>query len=351
MTSRIEKRAKTKKEIIDICPNGIDIRELEINGALICAMDNGKNDCKFKFGESKAYERKRGNKFLRGLTRVLKGKDTFNVEYEGIQYTIGSNATKFDWEEGKASDFHIMSTLCEIARVLPPSSEGIVHKIKMVYSESCGVFFDKNTDNVATIIEKLKKQHTVIVDGITYTFIIEDIEVLPEGLGHIYLDLDKYAGEQYVIDIGGATINFLRVVDGMPDPDMCTSFMLGLNNVLNQAIPLLKGADKGILTTEGVKEILTGKNTDQESFDIVQQCIKDQLMELDDALMPLNIDIKKLIKTQKFTFTGGCAEPFKEQILNHYSTPIPAEELIVAEGDMTNVRGSYEYAMMLWGEE
>ena len=305
----------------------------------IIAIDNGKMNLKAKQGELELCYL---NKYSKKLTddENLLGKDTYNVTYKGNNFTIGANGKSSDRNEGKASDVHMVQALTAVTRFIEPDCK---EDIYLMYGESVDMYF--NNKHKIEIKTKLEGKHTIYVNGVAYNFNIEYVQVLPEGIGHILQDLEKYSGVQYVVDIGGGTINFLKVVNGRPEPDSCRSFLLGVNNIISEVQTELKRTGYGTYDEDLIRQYLTTRECPNVSvLKKMDELVMEQLEKLDDTLSVRDINIHNILKVQPVMFIGGGSKLFKEHINRYYRSEV-IDNLVVENALMANARGFYEYGI------
>ena len=305
----------------------------------IIAIDNGKMNLKAKCGDNELCYLNKYSKILTDDENLL-GKDTYNVTYRGKNFTIGANGKTSDRNEGKASEVHIVQALTAITRFIEPECK---EDLYIMYGESVDMYF--NNKHKIDIKTNLEGKHNIYVNGIAYNFNIEYVQILPEGIGHILQDLEKYAGVQYVVDIGGGTINFLKVVNGRPEPDSCRSFLLGVNNIISEVQTNLKRNGYGAYEEDLIRQYLTTRECPNASvLKKMDELVIEQLERLDDTLAVRDINIHNLLKVQPVMFIGGGAELFKEHINKYYKSDV-IDDLVVTDALKANVRGFYEYGI------
>ena len=310
-----------------------------MNNRKIIAIDNGKMNLKAKHGDKELCYL---NKYSKNLTddENLLGKDTYNVTYKEKNYTIGANGRTSDRNEGKASEIHIVQALTAITRFVEPECED---EIYVMYGESADMYF--NNKHKIEIKNKLEGKQNIYVNGKAYKLNIKYVQILPEGIGHILQDLEKYSGVQYVVDIGGGTINFLKVINGRPEPDSCGSFLLGVNNIISEVQTELKRAGYGTYDEDLIRQYLTTRECPSANvLKKMDELVIEQLEKLDDTLAVRGINLHNLLKVQPVIFIGGGAKLFKQHINKYYRSEV-IDNLVVDEALMANVRGFYEYGI------
>lgn len=305
----------------------------------IIAIDNGKMNMKVTDGTNEYCYLNKYSKVFTDDENLL-GADTFNVTYRGQNYTIGANASTSDKNEGKASEPHIVQALTAITRFIEPECK---EDLYVMYGESIDMYFN-NTHKIE-IKTKLEGKHTIYVNGVGYTFNIEYVQILPEGIGEILQDLEKYDGVQYVVDIGGGTINFLKTINGRPDSDVSSSHLLGVNNIISKVQKELKRTGYGRHEQDALRQyLITRKCPTMSVLNKADEIILEQLAKLDEELAVNDINIHNILKVHPVIFVGGGSDLLKFHINKYYKSDV-VDNLVVDDALMANVRGFYEYGL------
>lgn len=313
----------------------------------IVAIDNGKMNVKAKAEDIELHYL---NRYSLGHVEdeSLLGEDTFNVVYKNKRYVVGARASSSDKNEGKASEAHIVQALVAISRLVNPENRD---KLVVIYGESVDMYFDE--EHKKNIRIALEGKHSITVGGVEYVLDIDHVQILPEGIGEILNDFENKQGIQYIVDIGGGTINFLTTLDGAPLNELSGSFLLGVNNVVANAKRELKRAGFGTCDHARVLQYLNDRATSKSKKlnDILDETVENQFLKLDDELAGLDINIHNILKSQEVIFVGGGSELFSSQIEKFYKCEVSSEKLVVEDALMANVRGFYEYGVQMFGEE
>lgn len=304
----------------------------------VVALDNGLMNLK---GKSKYGEIIFQNKYSEGLSdEELKGEKTFNVEYGDTRWTIGENGSITHKLEGKVSDFHLVSSLTAITKLLPEkdilstrTSKPGGKEIILMYGESMNRYF--NEEHKLLIRQEFEGVHQIRVDGKMYEFTILFCHVLPEGIGHIIQNLDAYSGIRYTVDMGGGTINFVKTINGRPDADSSFSVTLGMHNITAKVQKELSKAKIGDFDEDIVKQYIRFGCSRNDINQVIEDVIFRQFKLLDDKLAGFGIDIHKLLEVD---FIGGTSQQLNSQIRKYYKNARVYEDCLYA-----NVNGYYEY--------
>jgi plasmid segregation protein ParM len=142
----------------------------------------------------------------RNLT-TANGKHDYIVEYKNKKYVCGSLA-KYDCElplqmhtRSKQNDFFDISTLIAIHQF------GFLNNF-LITSVPIKMFNDEEKQG---IIKRLKKSHTITVNGVTKTFDICDVKVAPETASVYWINEPQ--GKTRYIDLGSRTVGYASCIN------------------------------------------------------------------------------------------------------------------------------------------
>lgn len=301
----------------------------------IIAIDCGKMNMKAKCGDVEFIYR---NRYNRGSSD-LQGANTWNVIYKSEPFVVGDNGTQSDTREGKASEEHIMCALTAMTHFLEPEK---VENVVLIYGESITKYLDSK--NRQAIVDRFVGLHEIVVDGKKFKINIEIVHVLPEGIGHIIQDLPNYMGTQYVIDIGGKTINFLSLENGRLIEDESFSEGKGILNIENKVAKEIKRRFTE-LPDRVISQYIKEGAPVQEYNQIISDAIYEQFEKFDNVLNRENIYIHELCESHGVSFVGGGSELFRPEIESYYK-----RARIIDEAVMSNVRGFYTYGVARYGQ-
>lgn len=305
----------------------------------IIAIDCGKMNLKAKCGEQEIVYK--NSYSIRHTDESLLGDNTFNVVYDGNMYIIGNNGSKALSGEGKESRIHLVSALTAITHFLDPEDDN--DDIYVMYGESVDRYFNQKHKNY--IKKNLEGTHEIMVGDKMFNFRVKYVHILPEGIGHILENLGKYRGVQYVVDIGGSTINFLTVINGRPIEEESRSYPMGIHNIKAKVGKAINTAGLGRFKDTLIDEFINNGCSNSEIQAIINNTIEDHFEEFNDELKNLGVEIEKLLGAHSVVFIGGGSELFRNQIELYYENATITDEPLLA-----NVRGFYTYGVAKFGE-
>lgn len=247
--------------------------------------------------------------------------------------------------EGKASEGHILCALVAITHFLTPGK--CEDDIVLMYGESVDMYF--NETHKKDLKKKLEGTHKIIVDEEEYEFTIGLAVILPEGMGHILQDLPNNMGKQYVIDIGGGTLNFLSIFNGLPNDEQSFSTEYGMNYLNGKVRREFKRRGLGNIKPDLADSYINRINDNtlpKNIQEIIEECvINEQFKALDEELAIEGLNIHKQLEHYPLTCIGGGSELLSDLLETHYKTSNGKKATVVEAPLMANVRGFYTYGV------
>jgi plasmid segregation protein ParM len=237
------------------------------------AIDCGKSECKYvgKF-DSTLHLSKFKNSVIEiddlGTEIAL---NSFHVEYEDRSFLIGDMVgDNTDFELSKQNHSHRLSIYLAITRLLEQAekSKEPIAFAQINLSVNIPLSLYKSQQKKTEFTEYLRNNGQLIamsVNGKPFTFRIQSIFLLPEGLGNVYQNMDKYRDKRVlIIDIGSLNVNYLELTNLVPQYDKMAVSTLGIN--------ILRGK---------IAETLSSKYGTMIADDVVEQIFKEKYLYLD----------------------------------------------------------------------
>lgn len=205
ITSSHFKQFKTYNKLWDEKPNNFK-GVLNISIGVISIDDGGSTTGVVTKKHHEIFSSVKGVYGDRNLTEAT-GKHDYIVEYKGEKYVMGTLA-KYDCAlplemhtKSKQNLFFDLSVLVSIHQFGYLSNYLITSvPIKM-----------HNTEEKMGRINRLKKSHTIKVNGITKTFAITDVSVAPETAVAFWINQPE--GKTRYIDLGSRTIGWATTIN------------------------------------------------------------------------------------------------------------------------------------------
>ena len=323
--------------------------------SLIIAMDNGFANMKIKGADKEIIY---SNNYQRGqVDPSFLNEFTHNVYHNDVEFVIGDKARNAGGLEGKASETSVLCALVGLTHFCQPSTtEKVENRIFLMYGESVDKYF--NISQRKKITEALQKKHEIVVDSLTYILDIELVHILPEGVGYIFSNMEERGGTQHIVDMGGTTINFLTVNDGIVDEEKSRSFTLGKHNLVEKLTRNLKrNTEIGDIDNKMASNYLEKGHSDKYISQEIEKTIFEQFDELDSNLSPIGIGINNLLNHKDVIFLGGTSTLLADYIRKFYKAEIGGRVATVLgnksdqEALFATVRGFYQLGVALHSDK
>ncbi|WP_337017093.1 ParM/StbA family protein [Oceanobacillus massiliensis] len=247
------------------------------------AIDCGKSECKYvgKFNGTLHLKKFKNSVIEIDDLGAEIALNSFNVEYEGRNFLIGDMVgDNIDYELSKQNHSHRLSIYLGITRLLEQaenSKESIAFaQINLAVNIPLNLY--KSQQRKTEFAEYLRNSGQLIVmsvNGKPFTFRIQSILLLPEGLGNVYQNMGEYRDKRLlIVDIGSLNVNYLELSNLVPQYDKMAVSTLGIN--------ILRGE---------IAETLSSKYGMMITDEVVEQIFKERYLYLDGVKQPESKDI------------------------------------------------------------
>ena len=151
-------------------------------------------------------------------------------------------------------------------------------------------------------------------EGISYQAAIQDVRLFPQGCSAIAVHPELIRGEPSVLlmDVGGWTVDLMRLDNGIPNASACRSLELGMILCIDEAKEQVR-RDTGLSVTDAqVERVLTGKpcSMDEDARNIIQKQGRLYKESLLSAAMESGFDLKAI----PVVMLGGGASVVKGNV-------------------------------------
>lgn len=265
---------------------------------------------------------------------------SFSVAFGGTSYIVGNmlDESKMDYNLSKQSEAHQLCIYLAIAQLLQKSKRNTVLS-KIVLAVNIPISLYKN--------EKLKLEYgefirnngetiNIIVNNKPFLFRIENLYLLPEGVGPIYGNLNHYRQKRILIfDIGSLNVNIQEFNNLIPLYDRMLTADLGVN-ILRSKIADKLSTRYGIAIADADVEAIY-----RDKFLIINGVMMEDSKQIIEQLMDNHVkEIFNFARSRKVSFAntevifvGGGSLLLKGHLIKEY----PAAANISDDAQMLNV--------------
>lgn len=151
-------------------------------------------------------------------------------------------------------------------------------------------------------------------EGVPYKITIEDVKLFPQGYSAIAIHPELIQNEPSVLlmDIGGWTVDLMRLGNGVPNASTCRSLELGMIRCIDETKEQVR-RDVGLSVTDAqVERVLAGKpcSMDEKARSIIRRQGRLYTERLLSAVMESGFDLKAI----PVVMLGGGASVVKGNV-------------------------------------
>jgi len=151
-------------------------------------------------------------------------------------------------------------------------------------------------------------------EGVPYKITIEDVKLFPQGYSAIAIHPELIQNEPSVLlmDIGGWTVDLMRLDNGVPNASTCCSLELGMIRCIDETKEQVR-RDVGLSVTDAqVERVLAGKpcSMDEKARSIIRRQGRLYTERLLSAVMESGFDLKAI----PVVMLGGGASVVKGNV-------------------------------------
>lgn len=270
-------------------------------------------------------------KRVRFRTKVLEANgfgDDINmntdfVYFDGKKYLVGDLISEehVNFDLTKQTNEHLISIYLAITKLLQHSKQSIaMAKIQLAVNIPINLY--KNEHLRREYEDFIKKSGQVIgieVNGKPFSFLIENIIVLPESVGPIYYQIDDYRAKRVtVVDVGSLNVSFLEVNKLIPNYDRMAVSTLGLNIFRSSLTEQLTSHYGITFNDDDVEEILQEKRIlvkgreQKDGFAIINQALKKHVNQIINYAKS-----RKISFASQIVFVGGGSILLMDYLKEH----------------------------------
>lgn len=264
------------------------------------------------------------------------------ITFEGKSYIIGEQAEKISFDVSKSNLVHKLATYTAIAKLQQENS------IQLTIGCPLSIFMNPELKAEYKRFIMDNQDITIILDGESYSFFIENALILPEGAGVVYVYSSYFRKRRVaVIDLGGLNLNFCIYDNYVPQESSMFTLNHGgydlqssIRNSLNSKYALsLNPQDIPHIVRQGGLRIQG--QLDSDSVSIVSSLITEYINSIQQEIQRngFNLDIIDVC------FVGGTSRTIQKR-LNELVT----HAFIPDEPEWVNCMGFYKIGLMKYGQ-
>lgn len=234
------------------------------------------------------------------------------IEYDGMYYILTEKRIPYMWDKTLTDDYFIL-TLFAMAKEIRLRGLDTTQDVILAVCLPPQHFGSMRNPFRDYFMNRQRIQF--LYNGIEYNFQIDDAYVYPQAYAAAYLRYEELTslGSVFLIDIGGYTVDVLKLRYGKPDMQFCLTLNKGIILLNNELKAKYSAQYDMILDDYHIEDVLNG--TSLMDTKLASAITKDAEVYVDDVLRQLKErEIDLLVNGS--LFMGGGSILFKRLIEN-----------------------------------
>ncbi|MCI7625518.1 MAG: ParM/StbA family protein [Firmicutes bacterium] len=234
------------------------------------------------------------------------------LEYGGKFYVCGTGRQPI-LRNKTENDNYYLPTLAAIAREIKQRGENTECSITLAAGLPLAGF-GREKKSFREYLLRSSQLVCFKFEGVSYKITIEDVKLFPQGYSAIAIHPELIQNEPSVLlmDIGGWTVDLMRLDNGVPDASTCRSLELGMIRCIDETKEQVR-RDVGLSVTDAqVERVLAGKpcSMDERARSIIRKQGRLYTERLLSAVMESGFDLKAV----PVVMLGGGASVVKGNV-------------------------------------
>ena len=217
------------------------------------------------------------------------------LEYGGKYYVVGSGRQPLQKDKTQTEDYYLL-TLAAIAKEMAYRNAGTAADIHLAAGLPL-TSFGRDKKAFRDYLCRGGKPVSFRYEGQDYVITISKVSLYPQGYAAV-LTQGSLLDEPSVIvaDIGGWTVDLMRLDNGVPNASTCRSLELGMIRCIDETKEQIR-RDVGLSVTDAqVERVLAGKacSMDEDARSIIQRQGRLYTERLLSSVMESGFDLKAI---------------------------------------------------------
>lgn len=234
------------------------------------------------------------------------------LEYGGKFYVCGTGRQPILWNKTENDNYYLL-TLAAIAREIKQRGENTECSVTLAAGLPLAGF-GREKKFFREYLLRSSQPVCFKFEGVPYKITIEDVKLFPQGYSAIAIHPELIQNEPSVLlmDIGGWTVDLMRLDNGVPNASTCRSLELGMIRCIDETKEQVR-RDVGLSVTDAqVERVLAGKpcSMDEKARSIIRRQGRLYTERLLSAVMESGFDLKAI----PVVMLGGGASVVKGNV-------------------------------------
>lgn len=233
------------------------------------------------------------------------------LEYDGRYFVVGSGRQPLQKDKTQSEDYYLL-TLAAIAQELEHRRAGPTAEVILAAGLPL-TSFGRDKKAFRRYLLRDKAPVSFRFAGKAYTVTITDVQLFPQGYAAV-LTQRELLEEPSVIaaDIGGWTVDLMRIDNRLPNAATCRSLELGMIRCLDAISEQIRRSRGISMTSTQIESALRGavSNLDSGAKEIIRTEAEKYVSQLLSAIQECGLDYRAM----PMILLGGGASLFKSHV-------------------------------------
>ena len=215
------------------------------------------------------------------------------LEYGGRYYVVGSGRQPLQRDKTQTEDYYLL-TLAAIAKEL--EHRGAEHTASIHLAAGLPLTsFGRDKKSFRSYLYRDGSAIPVRYEGQDYTITIQEVSLFPQGYAAVLTQTELLDEPSVIVaDIGGWTVDLMRLDNRIPNAASCRSLELGMIRCIDEAKEQVRRETGLSVTDAQVERVLAGQSCsmDENARSVIQKQGRIYTEALLSAAMEAGFDLK-----------------------------------------------------------
>ena len=233
------------------------------------------------------------------------------LELDGRFYVVGTGRQPLQKDKTRTEDYYLL-TLAAIAKELEHRQAGPVATVHLAAGLPL-TSFGRDKKKFKEYLLRDGQPVTLRYEWSTYTVTIEKVSLFPQGYAAVLTQTDLLDEPSVIVaDIGGWTVDLMRLDGRIPNAATCRSLELGMIRCLDEIAEQIRRSLGLSMTAAQIESVLRGEvsSVDSQAREIVHREAGAYTRRLLSAIAESGLDVRAM----PTIFLGGGAALMKRHV-------------------------------------
>ncbi len=233
------------------------------------------------------------------------------LEYGGKFYVVGSGRQPLQKDKTVSEDYYLL-TLAAVAKELVHRGAETISAVHLAAGLPL-TSFGRDKKKFREYLLRDGKPVSFRYEGISFTVTIDEVSLFPQGYAAVLTQRELLDEPSVIVaDIGGWTVDLMRLDNRIPNAATCRSLELGMIRCLDEISEQIRRTLGLSMTAAQIESVLRGEvsSVDDQAKEIIHQEAGTYVHRLLSAITESGLDLRAM----PTIFLGGGAALMKRHV-------------------------------------